>query len=182
MAAIPPWAPKGSEGEAYSLEEIQAMLRVLSEPAATVVETAAWTGLRAGELRKLRWNCYKPADDEHSVGLLEVKRSVWRNHVGEPKTERSKAPVLVIPQLALHLAVHRRACGNPISGPIFVNGRGNPRSMDGLYWREMRDVLKKAGIKWKGGHGFRRGLASNLNRLGIDDSVIQAILRIPTLQ
>ena len=26
-------------------------------------------------------------------------------------------------------------------------------------------------------HGFRRGLASNLNRLGIDDSVIHAILR-----
>jgi hypothetical protein len=26
-------------------------------------------------------------------------------------------------------------------------------------------------------HGFRRGLASNLNRLGVDDSVIQAILR-----
>ena len=30
---------------------------------------------------------------------------------------------------------------------------------------------------WRGWHGFRRGLASNLNRLGGDDSVIQAILR-----
>jgi len=177
MAVIPPWAPKASEGEAYSLEEIQEMLRILTEPAATVVETAAWTGLRAGELRGLTWDCYKPADDERSVGLLEVKRSVWRNHVGEPKTERSKAPVPVIPQLARHLAGHRLAGGNPVSGPIFVNGNGNPRSLDGLYWREMRDVLKKAGIKWKGWHGFRRGLASNLNRLGIDDSVIQAILR-----
>ena len=38
-------------------------------------------------------------------------------------------------------------------------------------------LLKKAGIQWKGWHGFRRGLASNLNRLGVDDSVIQAILR-----
>lgn len=41
----------------------------------------------------------------------------------------------------------------------------------------MRDVLKKARIPWRGWHALRRGLASNLNRLGVDDSVIQAILR-----
>ena len=31
--------------------------------------------------------------------------------------------------------------------------------------------------KWQGWHAFRRGLATNLNRLGVDDSVIQRILR-----
>lgn len=41
----------------------------------------------------------------------------------------------------------------------------------------MKDVLKRAGITWHGRHGFRTGLASNLNRLGVDDSVIQRILR-----
>jgi len=41
----------------------------------------------------------------------------------------------------------------------------------------MKHVLTRAGIKWVGWHAFRRGLGSNLNRLGIDDSVIQAILR-----
>ena len=44
----------------------------------------------------------------------------------------------------------------------------------------MTDVLKRAGIAWHGWHGwhgFRRGLASNLNRIGVDDSVIQRILR-----
>ena len=34
----------------------------------------------------------------------------------------------------------------------------------------MKVVLKKAGVDWMGWHGFRRGLASNLNRLGVDDS------------
>jgi integrase len=29
--------------------------------------------------------------------------------------------------------------------------------------------------------GFRRGLASNLNRLGVDDSIIQGILRHSTV-
>ena len=50
-----------------------------------------------------------------------------------------------------------------------------------LYWREMEDVLTHVGIRWFGWHGFRRGLASNLNCLGVDDSVIQAILRHSTV-
>src|ERR1017187_5962220 len=112
---------------------------------------------------------------------MEVRRAIWRNHIGDPKTERSKAPVPVVPQLAARLMAHRRACGNPSSGPIFVNGRGNPMSLDFLYWQKMKSILKKAGITWKGWHGFRRGLASNLNRLGVDDSVIQAILRHSTV-
>jgi hypothetical protein len=37
----------------------------------------------------------------------------------------------------------------------------------------MKDVLNRAGIAW---HGFHRRLASNLNRLGVDDSGIQRIL------
>ena len=49
------------------------------------------------------------------------------------------------------------------------------------YQREMKDVLKRAGVSWHGWHGFRRGLASNLNRLGVDDSVIQRILRHSTV-
>jgi hypothetical protein len=41
----------------------------------------------------------------------------------------------------------------------------------------MKDVLKRDGISWHGWHGFRSGLVSNLNRLGVDDSVIHRILR-----
>jgi site-specific recombinase XerD len=38
-----------------------------------------------------------------------------------------------------------------------------------------------SGVSWHGWNGFRRGLASNLNRLGVDDSVIQRILRHSTV-
>jgi hypothetical protein len=41
----------------------------------------------------------------------------------------------------------------------------------------MKSVLERTSIAWHGWYGFRRGLASNLNRLGVDDSVIQRILR-----
>lgn len=157
------------------------MMNVLLEPAATVVAVAAFTGLRLGELKGLVWEAYTPVADKDSLGLLYVKRSIWRNVVGEPKTEKSKAPVPIIPQVADRLAAHRKMCVNPFAGPIFVNGLGRPLDLDGLYQRAMREVLQKAGISWKGWHGFRRGLASNLNRLGVDDSIIQGILRHSTV-
>ena len=181
LAAIPASAPNGSEGRAYLLEEISQMLHVLSDPAATIVATAAYTGLRLGELRGLIWEAYLPAPDEDSLGLLHVTRSVWRDFVGDPKTEKSKAPVPVIPQLAERLAAYRKTCGNPSTGPIFTNKLGRPLDLEWLYRTQMKDVLKKAGIVWAGWHAFRRGLASNLNRLGVDDSIIQSILRHSTV-
>jgi integrase len=158
------------------------MLRILPEPSATAVATAAFTGLRLGELRGLTWESYKPAEDEESLGWLNVTRSVWRCTVGDPKTAKSKAPVPVIPQLAQRLDAHGRRCVYvESSSPIFANGAGRALDLEGCYRREMKDVLEKAGIGWHGWHGFRRGLASNLNRLGVDDSVIQRILRHSTV-
>jgi integrase len=177
LVEIPAFAPAGREGRAYTLEEIGQMLNVLPELAATVVATAAYTGLRLGELRGAGWEYYEPPQDAESLGLLHVMSSVWRSHVGAPKTERSKAPVPVIPQLADRLRAHWIACGRPASGPIFANSLRKPLDLDALYRRQMKDVLTKASVEWVGWHGFRRGLASNLNRLGVDDSVIQAILR-----
>ena len=41
----------------------------------------------------------------------------------------------------------------------------------------IRPALRRAGMEWYGWHAFRRGLATNLNRIGIDARTIQAILR-----
>lgn len=181
LAEIPAFAPNGAETKPYSLEEIRAMLKVLPEPSATAVAAAAFTGLRLGELRGLTWESYEVARDKESLGWLNVTRSVWRNTVGDPKTAKSKAPVPVIPQLAQQLDAHRQRCGNPLNGPMFANSAGNPLDLNACYQRQMKDVLRRAGLSWHGWHGFRRGLASNLNRLGIDDSVIQRILRHSTV-
>src|SRR5260370_11913458 len=118
------------------------MLNVLSEPAATIVATEAVTGCREGELAGLLWEAYEVAPDENLLGQICVTRSIWRGLIGEPKTEKSKAPVPVIPQLAERLAAHRKACGNPATGPIFANGSGKPLSLDWFCWTYMRDVLK----------------------------------------
>jgi len=53
-----PDAPDDSETYAYSLQEIETMLAMIPEPAATVCAVAAFAGLCRSELRGLRWEDY----------------------------------------------------------------------------------------------------------------------------
>jgi integrase len=165
-----PKAKPAGDTFAYSLEEIRQMLNVLTEPAVTVVATAAFTGVREGELRGLLWEDY---DGEQ----IRITQSVWRKHIQEPKTKKSAASVPIIPRLAERLELHRALMGNPTSGLVFPNSVGKPMCMARLARDIIRPAFLKAGLQWHGWHAFRRGLATNLHRLGVPDKTIQAILR-----
>jgi integrase len=156
--------------QAYTLAEIQAMLKVLKEPERTVVLVAALTGLRMSELRGLRWEDY---DGE----TIQVKRSVWRTHVGETKTPASAAGIPVLPVLAKALELHRERSAGWAAWYIFQGETGRPLVLANLTRRRIAPVLAAKKIEWSGWHGFRRGLASTLYALGVADKVIQQILR-----
>jgi hypothetical protein len=83
----------------------------------------------------------------------------------------------VIGQLKLFLDSHRTHSGNPERGFIFRNALGNPLNLDALLREVIRPALEAEKIPWHGWHAFRRGLATNLHRLGVSDKVIQQILR-----
>ena len=106
--AIPPARPS-EETYAYSLEEIGQILALLPEPAATIFAVAAFTGARRGEIRGLLWENYQD-------GEIQITRSIWRGHVTEPKTRKSRGAIPVIAPLARRLEFHRIRCGNPIVG------------------------------------------------------------------
>src|SRR5215472_5453853 len=187
-------APEPPETYAYSLPEIKSMLAILPEPAHTVVLCAAFTGLRKSELRGLTW-----ADFDGQT--LTVRRSVWNSVVNEPKTRRSQAPIPVMPDLAEALEAHKLRAGKLAQPdlPIFQAGNGKPLSMDNLSRRAIASALSRCAIcrkpeeehkpeghlferdnslpHWHGWHAFRRGLATNLHALGVDDKTIQAIMR-----
>ena len=165
-----PKARPGGETYAYSLEEIMQMLDVLPEPASTIVAVAGFAGVPEGELRGLLWENYDGKQ-------LSITRSVWRGHVLNPRTKASMAPVPVIQQLREKLNNHRALTGNPRSGPIFPNSVGKPASLARIAHDVIRPALEKVNLAWHGWHAFRRGLATNLHRLGVADKVIQAILR-----
>ncbi|MGO9518123.1 MAG: hypothetical protein ACLPND_13850, partial [Candidatus Korobacteraceae bacterium] len=119
--------------------------------------------------------------------------------VNDPKTRKGRAPVPVIRQLADRLEMHRLRCGNPQSGPIFANGLGRPLALASLVNRAILPALNRCEgcgkpeldhekadhpyrrndriPEWHGWHAARRGLGSNLYRLGVHELVIQRILR-----
>jgi hypothetical protein len=95
----------------------------------------------------------------------------------EPKTRHRKAPIPVIAQLAQRLDRHRGLSGSPKSGLMFPNPVRKPLNLDALARDVIVPRLSEAVIKWQGWHAFRRGLVTNLHRVGVADKVIQRILR-----
>jgi integrase len=89
----------------------------------------------------------------------------------------SKAAIPVIAPLRVLLERHRIRCGNPQCGFIFSSELGKPLNLEALAVNVIQPALKAAGLPWYGWHAFRRGLATNLHRLGVSDKVIQQILR-----
>lgn len=165
--------PKGkapNETYAYSLEEVLRMLAVVPLLAKPVIAAAAFGGFDRSELRGLQWENY-------SDGQIYVKQTVWNSVVDEPKTSRRKSTVPVIPPLARILEEHRARCGWPERGYLFAARNGRPLNVDNLARRIIRPCIKKVGLEWHGWHSFRRGLATNLHRLGVKDKDIQRILR-----
>jgi len=192
--SVPAGAP-ASTTYAYSLREIRAMLAVLSEPAKTVVLTAAFTGVRQGELRGLQWKNF----DGRS---LRVERSVWRKGIINPPKGKalSAAPIPVVKVLQEALERLRLTMGvlSHSDLPIFQSGEGTPLNLGNLAKRVIIPKIEKCSkcgksraqhpveghlfaldttLRWYGWHAFRRGLATNLHAAGIPDRDIQGILR-----
>lgn len=122
----------------------------------------------------MRWENLESGEP---LSFYRVSQSIWKSFVTEPKTTKSKAPVPIIGLLTKRLEEHRQRCGNPRLGAMFTNTVGNALDLNELYRRIIKDILVAARIPWQGWHAFRRGLATNLHRLGVDDKTIQAILR-----
>ena len=143
------------------------MLKNIIGPARAVIAVFAYTGLRKGEVAALRWENWRD-------GLLWVEQSAWRGQFTDPKSHRSKAPVPVIGPLAKILEEYR---AGQTEGLVFRSSRGTPLNLENFARRTVRPLLEKFELPWYGWHAFRRGLATNLNQIGVDPKDVQAILR-----
>lgn len=93
-----------------------------------------------------------------------------KSKTGEDDAEPGMVPIIE-PLRVLLDAV------KPEHGFMFVGHRGAAVDLDNLAARVMRPHLKAHGLEWHGWHAYRRGLASNLKQLGVDDLTIQAMMR-----
>jgi integrase len=123
--------------------------------------------------------------------------------VDDTETEASNNSVPVISELAKRLNSYRATLGKNLrpDTPIFAAGNGKPLRLNNVLRGCILAALNRceecresevdhddvnAGHKykrdeslpaWRGWHAFRRGLATNLHDLGIDDHTIKDILR-----
>jgi integrase len=172
--SVPKGKPFGRRCHAYSLQEIFEHLKLFEGDTRTraIIGTVAFAGMREGELRGLRGT-----DDTGTY--LQIRRSVWRSIVKERcKNLESGCEIrpAEVPIIApLRKMVDRGAHHG--SSWLFPNSLGGPIDLTNFADRIIKPALKKSGLKWHGWHAYRRGLATNLKELGIDDLVIQRILR-----
>ena len=188
---IPKGKKHGRKRLAYTLEEVEKHLELFSGTEPIVIPTedgpyipeitqgivraaigvAAFAGLREGEIRGQWWE-----DDGGEV--LNIRRSVWRTHLkDETKTHEDEEDPGVVPIIeSLRLVLDAIKPENA-SGWMFPNTIGGALDLDNLADRVIKPIFKANGLKWKGWHAYRRGLATNLHELAVPDIVIQAILR-----
>src|SRR5262249_29165185 len=107
---------------------------------------------------------------------LLIRRSMWAttlkdsSKVGEDDVDPGMVPIIRRLRGLLDAA-------KPKHGFMFVGNRGAVVDLENLAARVMRPTLKAHGLEWHGWHAYRRGLATNLKQLDVDDLLIQGILR-----
>ena len=151
----------------------------------------SFTGLRQSEIRGLRWS-----DWDEKEQKLSIQRAVWQTIVGLTKNPQSENTIPVLPLLRDLLAKRRKRIKPNADDYIFA-GERRRAPFDFHKYNLANRIIKPAldegrekvlasgeiiddkasGVEWKGYHGFRRGLASNLFGLGVNPKVIAAILR-----
>ena len=170
-------------------DEIRAIVGALHGPWRPILLTAIFTGLRASELRGLRW-----ADVDLKQGEIHVRQRADRyNVIGQPKSESGERTVPLPPIVANALRELRLTC--PAEADIvFVSSRGHVRSHSNIVFYGWHPAQVAAGVvtpggaaKYPGLHALRHFYASwCINRredggLGLTPKLVQERLGHSTI-
>jgi integrase len=143
-----------------TMAEITRIIATAEGRGRAFVAIAAFTGLRASELRGLRWT---DIDLERSVVHVKQRADRW-NKIGRPKSETSERSVPIGPYLMRLLQQWRT---NAVGNFVFANGRGNVENLGNLVSRTWWPAQIAAGVidadrqpKYTGVHSLRHYFAS----------------------
>jgi integrase len=143
--------------------EIKAFVAALSGQWRPLFLTAIFTGLRASELRGLRWS-----DVDLKRGEVHVRQRVDRfGRVGALKSESAERAVPLPPILINTLREWKLACPKGSFDLVFPNGAGKPESPSNVLQRGLHPMMIAAGLtttngeaKYTGMHALRHFFAS----------------------
>ena len=143
--------------------EIRVFIAALEGRWRPILMTATLTGLRASELRGLRWQ-----DIDFKSGELHVRqRADLRNKIGPPKSAAGERSVPLPGPLVAVLREWKLACPLSALDLAFPNGRGHVESHTNIVKRGLQPAMIRAGLftdgrraRYPGLHALRHFYAS----------------------
>jgi integrase len=157
--------------------ELRAILSAAQGKWRPIVVTAIFTGLRASELRGLRWS-----DVDLAVGILTVRqRADFANAIGDPKSAAGKREVPLAPIVINTLREWKLTCPKGSQDLVFSNGKGNVQAHKQILRSGLGPIEATAGLSDKarpkyGLHAFRHVAASLFIEQGFPPKRVQAIM------
>jgi len=122
--------------------EIRALLQAAQGRAKPFLMTAIFTGLRASELRGLRWS-----DIDLKRGELHVRQRADRYHkIGPPKSKAGERTVPIPPQVLAELKQWKLACPKGKQDLVFPTRIGTIESHPNLIERVLLPTMLAAGV------------------------------------
>jgi integrase len=141
--------------------EIKRMIDAADGKRRALLLVAAVTGLRASELRGLRWR-----DVDLKAGELHVRQRADRyNEIGHPKSKAGVRTIPLAPEVLSALKEWKLACPKGEAGIVFPTSTGQIEHHKNML-RSLEPILKAAGVVDKAGepkyalHAFRHFFAS----------------------
>jgi integrase len=135
-------------------DEVRAILVHLEGRWRPMLLTAIFTGLRASELRGLRWT-----DVDLKRGEIHVRQRADRfNVIGRPKSEAGERTIPLLPMVTNALREWKLACPKGELDLAFPNGRGRVENTSNIVQRAWHPVQVAAGVTDKRGRAKYTGL------------------------
>ncbi len=173
-----------------SIDEIRAFLEALNERWRPFFLTAVFTGMRASELRGLKWT-----NVDLKKGEIHVRERADRFHeIGHPKSEAGERTIPIGPIVVNTLKKWKLQCPKGDLGLVFPTGAGSVQSHSNIRRRALIPLMEKAGVvdrdgeaKYTGLHALRHFYASwlinptDLGGQGLPPKVVQERLGHSTL-
>jgi integrase len=117
---------------------------------------AIFTGLRASELRGLRWKDVEPFDKAEL--RVEQRADRW-GVIGHPKSKAGGRKIPIGPEVVKALREWKLRCGTyEPEGLVFVNRAGNPEDYTNIITRVFKPLQVAAGVVTKSGKAKYPGL------------------------
>jgi integrase len=144
-------------------DEVRAIITHLEGRWRPMLLTAIFAGLRASELRGLRWD-----DVDLRRGEIHVRQRADRfNTIGRPKSEAGERTIPVPPMVAKALREWKLACPKGELNLVFPNGRGGVENYANVVHRGFHPIQvaasvtnKRRAAKYMGLHALRHFYAS----------------------